>query len=52
MENNDKEYKKIKFTILEFLEYVEVNGYEINKNGDIVPKNLNKELKLELKHEE
>ena len=52
MENNDKQYKETKYTILEFLEYLEVNGYEINENGDIVPKNLNKELTLELKHEE
>lgn len=52
MENNSEEYIKIKNTIAEFLEYLEANGFEINENGDVVPKNLNKELTLELKHEE
>lgn len=47
-----EELKKIKNTIEEFMEYLEINGYEIDENGDIVPKNLNKELSLELKDEE
>ena len=44
--------KKIRDIIQEFIDYLETNGLELDSNGDIVPKNLNKELILEIKNEE
>ena len=44
--------KELRETIKNFLEYLDLNGYEINENGDAVPKNINKQLSLELKDEE
>ena len=51
MKKNTEGLKETKNTILEFIEYLEANGYELNENGDVVPKNLNKELTLEKKYE-
>ena len=53
MEEDKKEVlQNLRDTISEFMEYLEANGLELDSNGDVVPKNLNKQLSLELKDEE
>ena len=53
MEEDKKEVlQNLKDTIREFMEFLDANGLEIDSNGDVVPKNLNKNLSLELKDEE
>ena len=52
MTNEKETLKNIKDTIIEFMEYLDSHGLELDSNGDIVPKNLNKELTLEMKDEE
>ncbi|MBQ7790460.1 MAG: hypothetical protein IJ399_04275 [Bacilli bacterium] len=52
MENEKEKLEKIRDTVKEFMEYLESHGLELDSNGDIVPKNYNKELSLELKDEE
>lgn len=53
MEENKKEVlQNLRDTISEFMAYLEANGLELDSNGDIVIKNLNKSLSLELKDEE
>lgn len=52
MEKEKETLKQIKDTIKEFMDYLESHGLELDSNGDVIPKNLNKELTLELKDEE
>lgn len=52
MEEQKETLKQIKDTIKEFMDYLESHGLELDSNGDVVPKNLNKELTLEVKDEE
>lgn len=52
MEEEKKVLKEIRDSVKEFMEYLEANGLELDSNGDVVIKNLNKELTLELKDEE
>jgi hypothetical protein len=52
MENEKERINSIIDIVREFMDYLEANGYELNENGDVVPKNLNKHLSLELKNEE
>lgn len=52
MEEEKKVLKEIRDTVKEFMDYLESHGLELDSNGDIVPKNFNKELTLELKDEE
>ena len=44
--------KEIRDTVKEFMDYLDSHGLELDSNGDVVPKNLNKQLSLELKDEE
>ena len=52
MESKKEKLEEIRDVIKEFIEYLESNGLELDSNGDIVLKNFNKELSLELKDEE
>lgn len=52
MTNEKETLKSIVDTVKEFMEYFDSHGLELDSNGDIVPKNLNKNLTLELKDEE
>ncbi len=52
MEEEKKVLKEIRDSVKEFMEYLEANGLELDSNGDVVIKNFNKELTLELKDEE
>ena len=52
MEEEIKVLTEIRHSVKEFMEYLEANGLELDSNGDVVIKNLNKELTLELKDEE
>lgn len=51
---NDKKetLKSIVDIVKEFIEYLDSHGLELDSNGDVVPKSLNKELVLELKDDE
>ena len=52
MEEDKKVFTEIRDSVKEFMECLEANGLELDSNGDVVIKNLNKELTLELKDEE
>lgn len=52
MEEEKKVLTEIRDSVKEFMGYLEANGLELDSNGDVVIKNLNKELTLELKDEE
>ena len=52
MQNEKETLEGIRDIIKEFMDYLDSHGLELDTNGDIVPKNLNKQLSLELKDEE
>lgn len=52
MTDEKETLKSIVDIVKEFMDYLDSNGLELDSNGDVVPKNLNKELHLELKYEE
>ena len=52
MKDEKETLKSIRDIVKEFMDYLESHGLELDSNGDVVPKNFNKELTLELKDEE
>lgn len=52
MKDEKETLKSIRDIVKEFMDYLESHGLELDSNGDVVPKNINKQLTLEQKDEE
>lgn len=52
MKDEKETLKSIRDIVKEFMDYLESHRLELDSNGDVVPKNLNKQLTLEQKDEE